>query len=123
MILETGVADEVSVLQVFGVQVDVAALIEEINNNPGQYQIHECETSRLLECNRNDFINHEALSQISDSRLNQPLLVAVIDDYEWVIDGNHRLLRRAELAKDTTSFIPIPGEELGRFISQFSLRR
>ena len=120
MILEKGVSDEVLVLQVFSIQIDVAALIEHINNNESHYQVCECSTDRLLELNRADGINRDTLSKMSEARLNQPVLVTKIDDYEWVIDGNHRLLKRQELLKEVTSYIPIDGTSLDPFVSEFS---
>jgi len=120
MILEKSADDEVLVLQVFGIQIDISGLIEHINNNPSRHQICECETHKLLKLNRTDGINRETLSQIKESRLNQPVLVAAIDEYEWIIDGNHRLLKRLELGKETTPYIPINGVQLDQFVSEFS---
>ena len=115
MILEKCVDDEVLVLQVFGIQIDIAALIDHINSNMNLYQICECSTNRLLDLNRTDGIDHVTLSRMSEARLNQPVLVTRIDDYEWVIDGNHRLLKRRELAKESTRYIPINGNALDPF--------
>lgn len=119
MIIDKGVADEILVLKTFGIQINIAALIDEINIDRNQYQIHECETDILLGINRTDGINVEVLINMEDARLNQPVLVTSIDGYEWVIDGNHRLLKRHELRKEMTNYIPINGKQLGPFISEF----
>ncbi|MEJ2046345.1 MAG: ParB/Srx family N-terminal domain-containing protein [Reinekea sp.] len=120
MIIDKGVDDEVLVLQTFGIQIDIAALIEEINSNSDQFLIHECETEILLGINRTDGINVEVLKNIKEARLNQPILVTAIDDSEWVIDGNHRLLKRQELGRKMTNYIPINGSQLDPFVSEFS---
>ncbi|MEJ2076361.1 MAG: hypothetical protein P8X79_23215 [Reinekea sp.] len=99
MIIDKGVDDEVLVLQTFGIQIDIAALIEEINSNSDQFLIHECETEILLGINRTDGINVEVLR---------------------VIDGNHRLLKRQELGRKMTNYIPINGSQLDPFVSEFS---
>ncbi|NVK57907.1 MAG: hypothetical protein HWE26_20090 [Alteromonadaceae bacterium] len=122
MIIEKGASDEIFVLQDFGIQIDIAGLIDHINSNEDQYQVCECATSRLLEVNRADGINREVLANMSDSRSNQPILVTAIDEYEWVIDGNHRLIKRAELAKAVASYIPINGVQLDPYVSEFSWR-
>jgi hypothetical protein len=122
MIIDKGAADEVLVLQCFGIQIDIAGLIDDINNNDSQYQLHECSTSRLLEANRTDGINKEVLAQMTESQSNQPILITAIDGYEWIIDGNHRLLKRAELAKESSRYIPISGVQLDPFVSEFSWR-
>jgi len=122
MIIEKGADDEVLVLRSLGIQIDIAGLIDDINNNDGQYQLCECSTSRLLEANKSDGINKDVLAQMSKSRSNQPILITAIDKYEWIIDGNHRLFKRAELAKESTRYIPINGVQLDPFVSEFSLR-
>lgn len=122
MIIEKGVADEVLVLQSFGIQIDIAGLIDHINSNESQYQVCECATNRLLEANRTDGISQEVLVQMSESRSSQPILIAAIDEYEWIIDGNHRLLKRVDLEKETTCYIPINGAQLEPYVSEFSWR-
>lgn len=122
MIIDKGLSDEVFVLQAFGIQIDIAGLIGDINNNEGQYQVSECSTSRLLEVNRTDEINKEVLTEMTESRSNQPILITAIDEYEWIIDGNHRLLKRVELAKESVRYIPINGAQLDPYLSEFSWR-
>ncbi len=120
MIIYKGVADEVIVLQTFGIQINIAALIDDININADQYQISECETNRLLSINRTDGINTEMIAKMDEFRLNQPVLITAIDSHEWVIDGNHRLLKRHALGKETTLYISINGQQLDPFVSEFS---
>ena len=112
MIIETGAADETLVLQTFGIQMNIAGLIGHINSNDSQYQIFECATERLLKLNRTDGINCEILAQMTESRSNQPILITAIDGYEWVIDGNHRLIKRAALDKESTCYISINSTQL-----------
>ncbi|ODS24094.1 hypothetical protein AB835_05595 [Candidatus Endobugula sertula] len=122
MILEKGVADEVIVLQDFEIQINIADLIDHINNNESQYQVLECTTNQLLGLNRTDGINNEVLGKMNKERSNQPILVTAIDEYEWIIDGNHRLLKRAQLGKELTSYIPINRNQLNPYVSTFSWR-
>lgn len=118
MIIDKGVVDESLVLQTFGIQINIAALIEEINSHSDQYQVHECETGILIGINRTDGINVEVLKNMNEARLNQPILITAINGYEWVIDGNHRLLKRHELEKKMTNYIPINGNQLDPFVSE-----
>ena len=120
MIIDKGADDEVLVLQSFGIQINIAGLIDHINSNEGLYQVCECATSRLLEVNRTDGINREVIAQMPEYRSNQPILVAAIDGHEWIIDGNHRLLKRAELGKESTCYIPINGPQLDPYVTEFS---
>ncbi|KGD63155.1 hypothetical protein T9A_00475 [Alcanivorax jadensis T9] len=122
MIVEKGADDEVLVLQRFGIQINIAGLIDHINRNSSVFQIKECDTGVLLSINRTDGINSKTLKQMSEIRLEQPVLVTVIDEYEWLIDGNHRLLKRHELGKQSTNYIPINGGQLDPFVSEFSWR-
>jgi hypothetical protein len=122
MIIDKGADDEVLVLRSFGIQINIASLIDHINSNEGLYQVCECATSRLLEVNRTDGINRELLTQMPEYRSNQPILVAAIDEYEWIIDGNHRLLKRAELGKESTCYISINGPQLDPYVTEFSWR-
>lgn len=122
MIIEKGAVDEVFLLKNLGIQIDIASLIEHINNNENLYPIYECPTNKLLKLNKTDGINHETLSRISALRLEQPILVTKIDDHEWIIDGNHRLLKRHKLAKEITHYILLSGAQLDQFVSAFSLR-
>lgn len=122
MIIDKGVDDEIIVLQTFGIQINIADLIDDINRNSDRYPIRECETDALLGINRTDGINTEILENISQARLNQPILITAIDGYEWIIDGNHRLLKRYELGKKITNYIPINCDQLDPFVSEFSWR-
>ena len=122
MIIEKGADDEVLVLQTFGIKINISGLIDYINRNSSVFQIKECDTGVLLSINRTDGINSKNLKQISEMRLEQPVLVTAIDEHQWLIDGNHRLLKRHELGKQTTNYIPINGGELDPFVSEFSWR-
>lgn len=122
MTLEKGAIDEVLVLQVFGIQINIADLIDHINDNQNLFQVCECPTDRLLKLNRTDGITAETLSQMGEDRCDQPVLVTSIDNYEWIIDGNHRLLKRRELDKENTLYIHINGDVLNPFVSEFSWR-
>lgn len=119
MIIEKSVDDEVNVLNAFGIKINIAALIDDINSNFNQYQVIESETSMLLEINRNDGINLEVLKNMTLERMNQPILVTAIDGYDWVIDGNHRLLKRRQLGMSKTNYIPINGSQLDPYVSTF----
>lgn len=120
MIIDKGAIDEILVLQFFGIQINITGIVDRINSNEDQFQVCECATRRLLEVNRTDGINREVLDKMTESRISQPILVTVIDEYEWVIDGNHRLFKRVELARESTCYIPINGEQLDPFVSEFS---
>ena len=48
MIVEKGADDEVLVLQRFGIQINIAGLIDHINRNSSVFQIKECDTGVLL---------------------------------------------------------------------------
>lgn len=120
MIIKKGVIDEVFLSQDIGIKVDIAALIDYINCNFDAQSSYECETSKLMGLNRADDVNYETLSEIGEERLNQPVLVAEIDSHEWIIDGNHRLLRRHELGMKMTRYIPIDAKQLDPFVSEFS---
>jgi len=117
MLLSKGVSDEKVILNSHGISIDVARLIDHINANKARFQVCECSTQRLMDTNRTDGINYDLIASMDSDRINQPVLVTSIDGYEWVIDGNHRLLKRHELQKETSFYIPIGGNVLDPFVS------
>jgi len=119
MIVGKGMVDEVFVLQTFGIQIDIVALIDEINNKNEEYAICECLTEELLSINRTDNINTEIVNNMNDARFNQPIIVTAINDSLWVIDGNHRLFKRYKLGKKMTYYIFINRIQLEPFVSEF----
>ncbi len=100
MLLRKGSSDEKVILKSHGIIIDIAGLIDHINVNEDRFQVCECPTQQLLDINRTDGINFDLIASMDGDRINQPVLVASIDGYEWVIDGNHRLLKRHELQEE-----------------------
>lgn len=117
MLLCKSVSDEQLVLNSHGIQIDVARLIDYINANEDRFQVRECSTQRLMDLNRADGINRNVIASMEGSRVEQPVLVANIDGHEWIIDGNHRLLKRYELYRENSCYIPVGGNELEPFVS------
>ncbi|MGX5915107.1 hypothetical protein ACR0ST_10280 [Aliidiomarina sp. Khilg15.8] len=118
MLLCKGVSDEQLILNSHGMQIDVARLIDHINANEDLFTVLECSTQRLMDVNRADGINRDLIASMESIRVEQPVLVANIDGYEWIIDGNHRLLKRHELRKEHSFYIPVKGSELELFVSK-----
>lgn len=117
MVLNKGAADEQLILNSHGIQIDVARLIDHVNANESQFKVCECSTQRLMDINRADGINPDVIASMDCNRVDEPILITSIDGYEWVIDGNHRLLKRHELQKETSLYIPIGGSQLDPFVS------
>lgn len=122
VILSKGVDDEVFLLKSLEIQIMISELIDFINFNSELFDVRECETDILLNLNRSDYINPNNLNSISESRLDEPVLVTKIGDYEFLIDGNHRLQKRKVLSKFKTKYILVNGEQLDQFVREFSLR-
>jgi hypothetical protein len=117
MLLGKGVSDEQLMLNSHGIRIDIARLIDHVNENENQFEVRECSTQRLLEANRSDGINRDLIASMERIRVEQPVLVANIDGHEWIIDGNHRLLKRHELHMKNSYYIPVGGSELEPFVS------
>jgi hypothetical protein len=117
MLLNKGVVDEQLILSSLGVQIDVARLIDHVNANEVRFMVCEYPTQKLMDLNRADRINPNVLALMDDKRIDEPALIANIYGYEWIIDGNHRLLKRHQLQKETSYYIPIKGSELDPFVS------
>ena len=120
MLLNKGANDEALILNSFAIKIRIAELIEHINEHSEEYKILECDTSILVGLNRTDYINYEVLEKMSNDRLEEPVLVTSIDEYEFVIDGNHRLQKRHQLGRDITKYIPINGYQLDPFVIALS---
>ena len=122
MVLSKGADDEVFILKSFELQIMISELIDFINSNGNLFEVIECETDILLNLNGSDYINPSNLNSMSEFRVDEPVLVAKIDDYEFLIDGNHRLQKRKVFSKFKTKYIPINGELLDQFVREFSIR-
>ena len=120
MLLNKGVKDEVLILNEYGIKVLIFELIDHINKYKDGIPVHDYPTKDLLELRRCDGINRQHLSTISNGRIEQPVLASTIGDSDWIIDGNHRLLKRAEKNIETTKVIVVPNDVLMQFMQELS---
>ncbi len=118
--ISLGAPDEILIIQDYGVQINIHKLIEYINTNNKKMKILCILTTELENLCRTDGINSNYLESISNERLNEPLLVGHIKNEKWLIDGNHRLLKRKGTEK--TKAIYVKNNILERFTQEFSWR-
>ncbi len=114
-LLSVGVEDEGFVLGDHGLLIRVNELIAQVNAHPSEFIPELHKTSDLMRFRRSDGVCKEHLSGITASRLEEPLLVATIEQELWVVDGNHRLIRRHFDECEQTLAIEVPLDVLLRF--------
>lgn len=73
----------------------------------------------ILEINTSNEICNEVVISMKESRKAQPLLVACIQEEDWVIDGNHRLKRKERDGDKYCEVIFVPNKLLYRFCQSF----
>lgn len=120
-LLSVGVEDEIFVLGSYGLLIRVYELIAHINSHPSEFEPRWRRTSELLRFRRSDGIRREHISRMPPSRRDQPLLVTKIDDDDWVLDGNHRLLRRHRDGCGETLVLEVSLDVLRRFAELLGL--
>ncbi len=120
MILKSS-EDEGLFLNQLSIKVRTSDLIDHINNNTTLYEILWLETSELVNLSRTDGINLDHLNTINEERLIEPIIISRLGEETWVIDGNHRLLKRHNNGLRTTPVINLPEEVLSKYTEPFSL--
>ena len=73
----------------------------------------------FLEINTSKEICNEVVISMDESRKEQPILVACIQQEYWVIDGNHRLKRKEMDGDKYCEVIFVPNKLLYRFCQSF----
>ncbi len=119
--ISKGAPDEVLTLNEYSIQISICDLIDFINSHSQLVKVSAYSTEILLQFRRTDGIDNDYLNNISEERLREPLLATVLNDEEWIIDGNHRLINRANLNHPTTKLIYVPEEIVGSFTKPYSL--
>lgn len=113
--------DEGLFLNALSIKICISELIDYVNSNASFYEIRWLETSELLKLARTDGINRDHLSSIDETRLDEPVIISTIGEEEWIVDGNHRLIKRYEKMLTNTPAIVIPKKMLSKFTENFSL--
>ena len=121
-VISKGAAEEILVINDLAIQVSISKLIDFVNDNISDITISEYPTKELMKLKRTDIPNRYHLSNIDKERIEEPIMAAVINDEEWVIDGNHRLIKRAENNMLNTRIVVIPQDIITNYIQPFSLR-
>ena len=86
--------DEVFMIMEHLLEIDISHLIDAINSKNIEFDSGVMSVSYLSKFNRSTKINNEVISNMSNARRDEPIIISVISEAGWIIDGNHRLTRR-----------------------------
>lgn len=120
-LVSVGVEDEVFVLGDYGLLIRVYELIAYIRAHPSEFDPSWRKTSELLRFRRSDGVQWEHVSRMPPSRRDQPVVLAKIEREDWVLDGNHRLVRRHRDGCEETLVIEVSLDVLRRFAEPLNL--
>lgn len=114
-LISKGRSDEVFVISAHSLQIDIAKLIDAINNSNVKFEQTEMDTSYLSTFIRSNMISMESLLNMKTSRRDEPLLISYLMGEKRIIDGNHRFVKRQEEGFSQCKVIALHPEVLEDF--------
>ncbi|MUK70257.1 hypothetical protein [Aliivibrio fischeri] len=115
--IEKGAPDEVFLILKWNMEIRIHELIDDLALLQGNHGLKSASfnVTDILGFNTSHEIEIEHISAMSESRKDQPILIACIQNECWVIDGNHRLKRKDKDGYTECNAIFIPNEMLYKY--------
>jgi hypothetical protein len=86
--------DEVFIIREHSMLIDIASLIDAINQKEIMFDTVEMKSDFLATFIKSDIYNKKALQKMTDKRRDEPIIITNFGNKNRIIDGNHRLIKR-----------------------------
>lgn len=107
--------DEVFVIREHSMLIDIASLIDAINQKEIMFNTVEMKSDFLAIFIKSDIYNKKALQKMTDKRRDEPIIITNFGNKNRIIDGNHRLIKRINDGYKTCFVITVPPSILKLF--------
>ena len=108
--------DEEYTIRKHSLKINISCLIDAINKSEVNYELDEFKIEELSDLIVSDGIDEKYIININNERRDEPIIVTVIFNEIYIIDGNHRFIKRINDGFKVFKILYISPEELKPFI-------
>ena len=108
--------DEEYTIRKYSLKINISNLIDAINKSEIKYELEELKIEELPLVIISEGIDEKYMKNINDKRRDEPIIITIINEELFLIDGNHRLNKRIQDGFKIFKILFILPNELERFI-------
>jgi hypothetical protein len=118
--LSNGQPDGMYVIRDLNIIINIHEIIGYLNSESIEFQKYKVLTSTLLELTEPNFLNFNAIREMTNDRRDQAIFITDLSGEVRIIDGHHRLQKRHFDNFQHCHIIDIPKDLIERFSSPYS---